>query len=191
MKKWICIILTLVMLAGLAACQPEQPQETEPEKPLFVEGNEVDNLCYGAELPIIDENGETGETINPAKTGKVTVINFWGTWCNPCVSELPHFDRVAEEYSDTVTVVAIHSVEARKKAPAFIGEHYADSSMVFSWEDSEGYNGDYYIKLGGGLGYPYTLILNAEGVITFKQVGMMSYEELTAQVEAAGGTVNN
>lgn len=191
MKKWICFVLTLVMMASLAACGPKEPVETEPEKPLYVEGNEVDNLCYGADLPIIDGNGETGETINPAKTGKVTVINFWGTWCNPCVSELPHFDEVAKNYSDTVTVVAIHSVEARKKAPAFIGENYAESPIIFSWEDSEGYNGEYCLKLGGGMAYPYTLVLNAEGVITFKQIGMMSYEELTAQVEAAGGLPNS
>ena len=190
MKKLICMILALVMMASLAACGPKEPTVTEPEKPALTEGNEVGNLCYGADLPIIDGNGETGKTVNPAATGKVTVINFWGTWCNPCVSELPHFDEVAKKYSDTVTVVAIHSVEARKKAPAFIAENYGDSPIIFSWEDSEGYNGDYCLKLGGGMAYPYTLILDAEGVITFKQVGMMSHEELTAQVEAAGATVN-
>ena len=191
MKKLISIILALVLMASLAACGEKEPQVTEPEKPLFTEGNEVDNLCYGAQLPIIDGSGETGQTINPAETGKVTVINFWGTWCNPCVSELPHFDQVARNYSETVTVVAIHSVQDRKKAPAFIKENYADSPMIFSWEDSQGYNGDYCLKLGGGAAYPYTLILNAQGVITFKQIGMMSYEELTAQIEAAGATVNN
>lgn len=186
MKKLICTTLIFALALSLGACfSPEEPAVTEPEAPLFVEGCEIDNLCYGAELPVIDGNGETGETINPAKTGKVTVINFWGTWCNPCVSELPHFDAVARQYADTVTVVAIHSVESRKKAPAFLAENYPDSPIIFSWEDSEGYNGDYYLKLGGGIGYPYTLILNAQGVITFKQVGMMSHEELTAAVEAA------
>ena len=191
MKKWICLILTLVMAGSFAACGPAEPEVTEPEKPALVEGNEIGNLCYGAELPIINGDGETGQVINPAKTGKVTVINFWGTWCNPCVSELPHFNEVAKLYSNSVTVVAIHSVEARKKAPAFIAENYNDSPMLFSWEDSEGYNGDYCLKLGGGMAYPYTVILNAEGVITFKQIGMMSYEELTAQVEAAGATANS
>lgn len=186
MKKLICTTLIFALALSLGACfGPEEPTVTEPEAPLFVEGCEIDNLCYGAELPVIDGNGETGETINPAKTGKVTVINFWGTWCNPCVSELPHFDAVARQYADTVTVVAIHSVESRKKAPAFLAENYPDSPIIFSWEDSEGYNGDYYLKLGRGIGYPYTLILNAQGVITFKQVGMMSHEELTAAVEAA------
>ena len=190
MKKFVSLALCLLLVLSLAACGAKEPQVTEPEKPLYEEGNQIDNLCYGMDLPVINGEGETGQTINPAKTGKVTVINFWGTWCNPCVSELPHFNEVAEKYSDTVTVVAIHSVEGRRKAAAFIGENYADSPMIFSWEESEDYNGDYYKLLGGNGSYPYTLILNAEGVITFKQVGMMSYEELTLLVEAAGGLAN-
>ena len=186
MKKYICMFLILAMAMSLCACfGPKEPPVTEPEAPLFVEGCQIDNLCYGAELPVIDGNGETGETINPAKTGKVTVINFWGTWCGPCVSELPHFDQVARDYADTVTVVAIHSVQENRRAAKFLAEHYPDSPIVFSWEKSEDYNGDYYKLLGGDGSYPYTLILNAQGVITFKQVGMMSHEELIAEVETA------
>ena len=187
MKKLLSLVLCLMLVISMAACAPKEPQQTEPEEPLYVEGCEIDNLCYGMDLNIIDGSGETGETINPAKTGKVTVINFWGTWCNPCVSELPHFDEAAKQYADSVTVIAIHSVEGRRKAAAFIAENYPDSPIVFSWEESEDYNGDYYKLLGGNGSYPYTVILNAEGVITFKQVGMMDYNELTAQIEIALG----
>ena len=197
MKKVLVVFTCFALLLSFAACmkpdtQTTQPTETaEPQPTLPAEGNQLGNLCPGKDLPVIIGEGETGETINPAKTGKVTVINFWGTWCGPCVSELPHFDEVAETYSDTVTVIGIHSVEGRKKAPAYLAENFPDSKIVFSWEDSEGYVGDYYLQLGGGAGYPYTVILDANGIITFKQLGMMSLEQLTAEVEAAGGIANS
>jgi thiol-disulfide isomerase/thioredoxin len=67
----------------------------EPEPITAEQGTEVGNLCYGYDLPLVDGTGTTGETLDPTKTGKVTIINFWGTWCTPCVNELPYFDQIA------------------------------------------------------------------------------------------------
>lgn len=200
MKKLLALFLILTLMLSLAACdssveitQPRetQPDETQPEETLPELGNEPGKLCYGYDLPIVTQDGETGETIDPTKTGKVTVINFWGTWCGPCVSELPHLSELAANYSDTLTVIAVHSLEGYKKMPAYIGENYADSAIVFSWETTGTYNGDYYLQLGGGEGYPYTVVLNAKGVITETKVGMMSYEEMVAMAETAGAAANN
>ena len=188
MKKILAFLLAMLMILSFAACQDTQEEitTTEPEETLPPQGNAVGNLCYGYDLPVVDENGETGETINPIKTGKVTVINFWGVWCNPCTSEMPHFEELAENYSETVTVIAIHSLEKYKKMPAYLAENYADSPIIFSWETEGKYNGDYYYQLGGGEGYPYTVVLDDRGVITETKVGMMSYEDMVAMVEKAG-----
>lgn len=198
-KKLLSLLLAVGMLLSFAACDgsneedtPKQtePQETEPEETLPEEGNEVGKLCYGYDLPVVDENGATGETVDPVKTGKVTVINFWGTWCGPCVSEMPHLDALAKNYSDTVTVIAIHSLEGYKKMPAYLAENYSDSAIIFSWEDTGRYNGDYYLQLGGGEGYPYTVVLDKNGIITETKVGSMSYEEMQTLVENAGAKAN-
>lgn len=193
MKKILAFLLAMLIFLSFAACDGSQeeitttqPEVTEPEETLPEVGNAVGNLCYGYDLPVVDENGETGETIDPTKTGKVTVINFWGTWCNPCTSEMPHFEELAKNYSDTVTVIAIHSLEGYKKMPAYLAENYADSSIIFSWETEGKYNGDYYLQLGGGEGYPYTVVLDDRGVITETRVGMMPYEDMVAMVEKAG-----
>ena len=194
LKSLLCLLLALLTLCSLAACdggqgketEPTDPQQTEPKETLPAEGNQVGNLCYGYDLPVVDENGATGETVNPVKTGKVTVINFWGTWCGPCISEMPHLEELAKNYGDTLTVIAVHSTDGRKKMPAFIADHYADSPIIFSWEETGQYNGDYCVLLGGGQGYPYTVVLDAQGVITHKQLGMMSYEQMQEMAEAAG-----
>ena len=196
MKKLLAFLLALLTLLSLTACNGSQeetttmPQVTEPEETLPELGNQVGNLCYGYDLPIVDENGETGETVDPTKTGKVTVINFWGTWCNPCTSEMPHLEELAKNYSDTLTVIAVHSLEGYKKMPKYLGENYPDSPIVFSWETEGKYNGDYYYQLGGGEGYPYTVVLDARGVITETKLGMMDYAEMAAIAEAAGAKAN-
>lgn len=190
MKKLIAMMLCIGILLSFAACTNIQPEETtapdtQPEETLPPEGHRVGNRCPGYDLPVVTAEGETEEIVNPAKTGKITIINFWGTWCGPCVDELPHLNEIAKNYADTVTVIAIHSVEGQKKMPNFLKKNYTDSPIVFSWEQSEDFNGEYYRMLGGEGYYPYTVVLDADGIITETKVGAMSYEEMQALVENA------
>lgn len=151
-------------------------------------GNEVGDLCPGAELEILTGSGVSSETVDPSKTGKVTVINFWGTWCTPCVNELPYFEQIAKEYSDRVTVIAIHSFMSWKEAPKYLAEHYPDSPVVFA-RDTEGElgSGGYYTALGGRGTYPYTIILDEQGVITHVFFSSLHYDELKTAVDEALG----
>ena len=147
-------------------------------------GNQVGDLCYNYDLPIVTADGDTGQVLDPIRTGTITILNFWGTWCTPCVNELPYFDQIAREYGDTVTVVAIHSAISRETAPAYIAEHYPDSPMVFSWDSGEGFTGEYYTALGGRGTYPYTVVLNEKGIITHVFVSSLHYEDLKNAVES-------
>lgn len=144
-------------------------------------GNEVGDKCYGLELDVMDETGMLEEVINPAETGKVTIINFWGTWCSGCVKELPYFDRIASEYKESVCVVAIHTNLIYDTAYEFIDTYYKDSDIVFA-VDTEGE--DYYTMLGGRGAYPMTVIVDADGVITNVFLEPLEYEDLKESVEA-------
>ena len=144
-------------------------------------GNTEGTLCYDTDLPVVTAAGETDQVIVPTKTGKITVMNFWGTWCTPCVAELPYFDRIASEYSEDVTVIAIHSALARETAPEYIGKYYPDTQMVFTWDS--GATGDYYAMLGGRGTYPYTLVLDENGIVTKVFFSSVTYEDLKAAVE--------
>lgn len=46
--------------------------------------------------------------------GKVVVINFWATWCGPCVEELPSLNSLAKQYKDEMVVLAISDEQAHK-----------------------------------------------------------------------------
>ena len=150
-------------------------------------GSLVGEYCYGYDIPLLDENGYTGETFNPAKnTGKITVINFWGTWCGPCKAELPYFDQIAREYVDTVTVIAISTVFGSEDAPAYIAKNFAGSPIVWGCDvNLEGQSVDYYYTLVGGMDtYPMTVVLDQNGVIVYSDVVPLEYEELKEIIES-------
>ena len=167
--------------------QQQQQQQSPSGETVPVPGNQIGDLCYSYDLTLIDENGDTGVTENPAASGKITVINFWGTWCNPCVAELPHFEQIAQEYADTVKVYAVHSAGDSHTAPEFIAKNYPDSAIIFGRDigaDEDAFDGMYYLMLDGDGSYPYTFVLDEAGVIRMVRVGSVTHAELQSTIES-------
>ena len=151
-------------------------------------GSEIGNKCPSYSLDLIDGSGKVNIK---DYAGKVVIINFWGTWCGPCKTELPDFDRIASEYSDDVVILAVHSVTGKNNAPGYIASNFANSNIVFAYDKTLSGSVDMYFNLLGGTGsYPRTLILNKRGNITFAQDGMVSYETLKENVDRLIGSQN-
>ena len=184
--RTISTILLIAILIGSVVYYWKQPDQTNitPGITDTDRGNQEGDLCYNTDLEIVTANGANGQTLDPTSTEKITIINFWGTWCTPCVNELPYFEQIADKYKDSVTVIAIHSAISKETAPEYIGKYYSDSSMLFSWDSGEGFYGDYYTALGGRGTYPYTVILDENGVIVKIFLESLKYEDLEEVVEA-------
>lgn len=182
--RTISSLLLIALLAGAFVyywnddvAKPSDSIQSEQAE----QGNEVGDLCYGADLPIVTGDGVLAETINPIKTGKITIINFWGTWCTPCVNELPYFNQIASHYKDDVSVIAIHTNMVSNTAPEYIGTYYTDSKITFAHDlEAEGY----YSMLGGRGTYPYTVVLDEEGIIAKIFFEALEYEDLESVVES-------
>ena len=157
-------------------------------------GTEVGDLCPDFTVQVYDNaTGElTEQTYSPETSrGKVTVINFWGTWCDPCKAELPYFDQVASEDPDIV-IVTVHSILDAPTAPEYISTNYPNSNMLFTQDNMQTVDGaeyDVFTLLGGRNSYPRTLILDSEGVITFAFTGSIHYEELVAEIANAKANI--
>lgn len=180
----ISSVLLIALLVGAVVYywnndsnKTQLPDNTEQ----FEQGNEIGDKCYGSDLNIITCDSITDATVDPTETGKITIINFWGTWCTPCVNELPYFDQIADNYADDVAVIAIHTNMVSDTAPPYIKEHYPESKITFACDlESEGY----YSMLGGRGTYPYTVILNEKGTIVQIFFEALEYEDLQKVVES-------
>jgi thiol-disulfide isomerase/thioredoxin len=87
---------------------------------------------FKTELEVFNFNGL--EKFLNKKDGKTYVINFWATWCKPCIKELPHFEKINTEYTDKDVVVILVSLDFphlyEKKLKPFIIENKLKSKVV-------------------------------------------------------------
>ena len=117
--------------------------------------------------------------------GTVTVINFWYTTCDPCVAELPYFEKVRAEFGDQIIMVAVHSATAMPKGGAegvqsFInGNGWNDYGIVFAQDTEEI---ACYNMLGGSGAYPTTVIIDKNGHISYFMDGPVEEDELRNEI---------
>ncbi len=110
---------------------------------------------------------------------KVVVINFWATWCTPCINELPHFESVAQAYPEDVSVIALHSNLVTDDVEAFLAKY--DYQMDFALDQT----GEIIKAFGGSTMLPQTVIVDANGIITYNAVGSLTHEKLVELIESA------
>ena len=146
----------------------------------IVTGSEVGDLCPDYTL---ERYGDDGTFSVSANKGKITVINFWATWCTPCVAEIPYFEQLANNYRQ-IEVVAVHGV-SYDDVQAFIDLKWSGYTMTFAQDiiSSDGITSEFYAALGGKGTWPMTVILDTEGIITFSAQGKITYELLQQQIE--------
>ena len=122
--------------------------------------------------------------------GKVCVLNFWETWCQACVEELPEFNHVQEEYGDKVQIYAIAGVTSTREEI----DEYLDNKDWSNW-DSENDWADFSLtfaympyeeclNLGYGGILPRTIIIDKSGIIVYEDDGRLSYEKLKELIDS-------
>lgn len=131
----------------------------------------------------------TAETIGDEfklsdQSDKVVILNFWATWCSPCVGEMPAFQRLYDEYGDTLAVLAVNCMEDKASVDKFA----SDNGYTFPIAYDE--DGDISRKYPTD-GIPYTLIIGADGKVAKIYLGAADadtqYKEYKAAIDAAMG----
>lgn len=142
-------------------------------------------------LQVYESAGTWNEFSTMECKGKVTVINYWYTDCDPCKAELPYFESIYEEYDGAINMFAVHSYSA---VPSGGVQAWLDSNVDRNGRAWNSYEITFaqdteetctYLMFGGKYAYPMTVVLDANGVIDFVKQGACSETELRNAIEAA------
>lgn len=124
-------------------------------------------------LPRITGAHELGPRLSLADTrGKVTVLDFWATWCNPCLKAMPRLDRLARAHPD-IAVIAINIDDAGEAWSIFQESKYAMTLVAGDQQTSDRY----------GVGpIPHTVVIDREGNV--RRVYRGNAADLEREVES-------
>ncbi|MCF0136179.1 MAG: redoxin family protein [Lachnospiraceae bacterium] len=174
-------ILPAVLLAGLLLWVNADPisreKDEQTESADVPVGYEVGMKLPDFSVPVF----ESEEAYNTADhRGQYLLINFWATWCGPCVKELPCFEQLTEDMGEQISVIAIHSSLVTEDVEAWIQREGYD--LTFGYDES----GEVLESLGGSAMLPMTVITDSKGIIVYNKVGSVSTEILTEILTNAG-----
>jgi cytochrome c biogenesis protein CcmG/thiol:disulfide interchange protein DsbE len=120
-----------------------------------------------------------GPAVNPARlAGRPVVINLWATWCEPCRKEMPILQAAHQRYGARVQFLGVNTKDRPEWAAEFLQEVKVSYPQVV---DSDG-------MLLNSLrlpGLPVTVVVDAHGDVSGRQVGQISDQRLTDLVAGA------
>ncbi len=109
----------------------------------------------------------TGNEFNFENTkGKVVLVNFWATWCPPCVAEMPSFQGLYDDYNDKVVFMLV-AQDKVEKVSAFIAKKEYTLPVYYSKTEAPSVLSSKTI--------PTTYVINKEGKIIIAKTGVADW----------------
>lgn len=163
--------LLLIFFVGLAGCN--QKPASPPQPPKQIAAGEI-----GSNLPDFSVKDLQGHSLSSADLrGKVVLIDFWATWCQPCKKEMPGYQKLIDKYGSRGFVVIgfkfdnMPDVEDPIQFARGIRVHYPIAVATDALKQ----------RFGGIAGLPTTILYDRQGILRMKVIGF----EYTNKIETA------
>ena len=175
MKKITFIIITIIIAISIfVGCSKENnsaPSNT-PHSVLKTDSAQKFQKAPDFNLPTLD-----GKQVRLSDfDGKVIIIDFWATWCRPCVMEMPSYVKLMNKYADKPFIVIGIGLDRRitkNQLNNFLKSHNINYPILLGLSDPTILD-----RYGGIPSIPTTFIIDKQGYIRQKLVGFHKYEDL-------------
>lgn len=178
--------LSLVAAALLAApvwaqeAAPDAPKQIQPvptaekQPPAKKETADKKVLAVGDAAPAISvEAWVKGEPVKSYEKGKVYVVEFWATWCGPCVAAFPHLSEMQAKFKDKVTFIGAniwerpYNSETLDKVKKFVADQGDKMAYTVAFDGKAAEMDTAFMKAAGRNGIPSAFIVDKEGKIAW------------------------
>jgi thiol-disulfide isomerase/thioredoxin len=176
-RSWILMSAGAAALAAGAAWRlrrPQAPAPTVDAKPPPATPDAGAAAFWQMSFPTPDG----GSLATASLRGQPLLLNFWGTWCPPCVKEMPDLDRFAKEHAAQGWRVLGLAVDNPKAVRDFLARSPVGYTIALA-----GFEGSELAqKLGNGAGgpggLPFTVAFDRQGAIRHRKAGATTLDEL-------------
>ena len=185
-RCWAAAVAVCVAVPVLAACTGSNAVDQSSSAGSFTFSS---GTALGKLYPVAGRKKAgafSGTLLDGAKfassstDGKVTVVNFWATWCTPCKTETPQFDSVYRQVkAKGVDFVGIDTKDVKSNAQAFVKDNKITYPIL---SDEEGQTA---IRLGKipQASLPFTVLLDKQGRVAAVYVIRLSPVDLTRAID--------
>ena len=185
MKKSLLVIIAVV--AVIAATYLADRATRQPRKgQVNLRVPDAKDAKPAPQLTLKDLDGK--EVSLEQYRGKVVLVNFWATWCEPCQVEIPWLIEMQQKYSAqgfTILGIAMDEDGASIVTPWVQKERFdvngTKSAMNYPIVIGNDAAAD---KFGGLLGYPTSVLITRDGKIVKRITGIISSEEISKSIES-------
>lgn len=155
--------LLLISIVVVGACQPRaESNNVRADEPIFAPDfrlRALDGTVY---------------TLSELR-GTPVIINFWATWCVPCMTEMPALQEIADIYSGRLVLLGVNLRETRDVVAAFVEERAIRFPILLNPPDS-------VVLAYQVMNLPQTILISARGEMVYRQFGAVEIAALSQQI---------
>jgi len=165
------------LLASIILTLPAGPMSfaQDAAKPVAPEAKaKPERLMAGMDAPpLAVQEFIKGDAIDGFKEGKVYVVEFWSTWCGPCILAFPHLSELQKQYGDKVTIIGVNIWErpyddgTLAKVKAKVEEQGEKMSYTVAYDGPEKKSDKAWMAAAGRNGIPSAFIVDQKGKVAW------------------------
>ena len=107
--------------------------------------------------------------------GRVQIVNFWATWCEPCREEIPGLLRIGKKYASKRLQIVGIAIDSADKVKQFAAEFHIDYPLLIGGLETVNLSRDLGNKASA---LPFTVVLDQDGNVVRTHLGKISEQEL-------------